>query len=164
MFADRFQGPEYTIGEPIMPELIKFDPEQVTPEVLAELRQGNNYPLEVRGTFHDYSKLRIVNEFGKNRFVDEGVRTELVSTLTADEADRRNLKAIQFHWDSGNNGSSMIVHTGPEFRNRHLGSTNRVYIGFFERAVRKARGLSNDVWRYQAPGIQNEPIPQVVEG
>jgi hypothetical protein len=52
---------------------------------------------------------------------------------------------------------------GSEFKKRHLGSAHRVYIGFFERAVRRVRGLSNDIWRYKAPGIQNEPVSNVAE-
>ncbi len=159
MFTDRYTGPEYVIGEPVMPELIRFNLEFVTPDVLAQFRLGYDLPREDRGTVYNYNNFKIINVHGREQIIDNGFESKVVWTLTAEDVDRVNSEAILRRWTSESPTPSWLPFMSLEFQKRHLGSTNRVYIGFFERAVRRVRGLSNDVWRYQPPTLSQESTP-----
>ncbi len=156
MSTDRFSGPEYVVGKPVMPELIRFNPEHVTPDVLAQFRVGSELPINIHGVFYNYNNLQLVNTNGRQTISDEGFRTEIRSTLTAEDVDEKNRLAILRRWNSESPSASWVPFMSREFQKRHLGSTHRVYIGFFERAIRRARGLSNDIWHYHSPTESQE--------
>jgi len=178
MYVDRFSGPEFVVERPELPQLIRLDPELVTQGVLDEFKQGSKYPKVNKCIVFDYGKIKIPRDgfrdgFGRVTYDDngrvivndEGFKTELDIVVTAEEADAANMDAVKTAWETELSGSLFLPHASSEFDRRHVGSAHRIDIGFFERAIRRVKGLSNDVWYHERPTIECElPLTQAKSG